>query len=1154
MRCVSCGSANAELARFCGACGVRLTATCPHCRAEVTPGLRFCNACGGPMPKLPGIDAAERAADASLPSERRLVSVLFVDLENFTAIAESLDPEDVRSLQSRYFEVARSAVARYGGTLEKFIGDAVMAVWGAPTAHEDDGERAVRAALELVAAVAKLRGPVPGRRLTARAAIATGEAAVTIGVEGQGMVAGDLVNTAARLQGAAPPGGILVDETTHRIVGDAITFGTQGAATLKGKSSSVATWLATGLADVRGRGRAAGHSGTFVGRRAELEELIGLYQRAVADRRGRLISVLGIAGIGKSRLAWEFERHLDGLPDPVAVHLGRAPAYGEGITFAPLAEMVRRRARIAEGTETEVARRQLATTLAELIADEAEREWIEPRLATLLDPGSDVAYERDELFAAWRRFFERVSEWAPALLVFEDLQWADPALLDFIEYLGTWSRDHPILIVALARPELMDRRPTWGASQRSFTAIHLERLDEPAMADLLIGLAPGISDRAVRHILDRAGGVPLYAVEVVRMLIDRGKLVLRDGRYELPEPIDRVQIPETLYALISARIDALPPAERGMLLSGAALGRRFHPDALAAISGVEPPEARERIGGLVRRELLAVDDELRSPGNGQLSFVQDAVREVAYRTLSRRERRVLHLAAADHLESLDEADLVEARAEHLVEAHRAGPEHHETPLVAVRAVVALREAARRALALHAPSRALTHLKQALELVADDEVRATLWEEAAVAARAVPRFDEAEELLRQLIAWRTEHGERAKAARARAQLASLMLATERHGSALDDLEAALEGMADLASDPDSVELSGQLARAHLLVGDNEQAIDWANRTLEVAGALGSGAVAIDALITRGTAAMRMGDEAGLADLRRAIAQAQEQGAITAELRARNNLAWLVVADDPRATMDSARGGMELATRMGVGDMALQLAEVACAVAVDTGDWDWALTTLGELRDQPQSPAHRIQFAATEATLRALRGEQEPGAILEALKPIDPRTDPQILGAIDLAAAWIAFLDHRFEDAGELGEISAARSLGAEQHAAFALAARARLRVGDPDRASTQLAAIRALHTRGRAVDAVRDTIQAGISALTGRPDEADAAYRAAAEQLRALDLPLQLGLCLLDHETFLPSGEGSGSGAAVGIFEGLQARALLADLREPTRPS
>jgi hypothetical protein len=314
------------------------------------------------------------------------------------------------------------------------------------------------------------------------------------------------------------------------------------------------------------------------------------------------------------------------------------------------------------------------------------------------------------------------------------------------------------------------------------------------------------------------------------------------------------------------------------------------------------------------------------------------------------------------------------------------------------------------------------------------------------------------------------------------------------------------------------------------------------------------VAIDALITRGTAAMRMGDEAGLADLQRAIAQAQEQGAISAELRARNNLAWLVVADDPRTTMDSARGGMELATRMGVGDMALQLAEVACAVAVDTGDWGWALATLGELRDQPQSPAHRIQFAATEATLRALRGEHEAVAVLEALKPIDPGTDPQILGAIDLAAAWIAFLDHRFEDAGQLGESSAARSLGAEQHAAFALAARASLRVGDPDRASRQLEAIRALHTRGRAVDGVRDTLEAGISALAGRHEEAEAAYRAAAAQLRELDLPLQLGLCLLDRAMFLPSSEASDIGAAVSIFERLEAGALLADLREPTRPS
>ncbi|MEP6679905.1 MAG: adenylate/guanylate cyclase domain-containing protein [Chloroflexota bacterium] len=1105
------------------------------------------------MPELPGIgEPAERTPDSSLPSERRLVSVLFVDLENFTELAEALDPEDVRSLQSRYFEVARSAVSRYGGTIEKFIGDAVMAVWGAPTAHEDDGERAVRAALALVAEVGRLNGPVPGGWLAARAAVATGEAAVTLGVEGQGMVAGDLVNTAARLQAAATPGGVLVDEATRRIVGGAVTFDDEQALTLKGKSRSVPAWRATGLADTRGRGRGAGHSGSFVGRQVELEELIELYRRAVADRRSRLISVLGIAGIGKSRLIWEFEQHLDALPDPVALHIGRAPAYGEGITFAPLAEMVRRRARISEGTETEVARRQLATTLVELVPDEAERQWIEPRVATLLDPGSHVAYEREELFSAWRHFFERVSEWAPALLVFEDLQWADGALLDFIDHLATWSRGHPILIIAVARPELMDRRPTWGAGQRSFTAIHLERLDDDAMTALLTGLGPGMPEPAVRQILDRAGGVPLYGVEVVRMLIDRGQLVGRDGRFELLEGMDGIEIPETLHALVSARIDALPAAERRTILSAAALGRRFHPDALAAICGLEPREARERMASLVRHELLAVDDELRSPGQGQLSFVQDVVREVAYRTLSRQERRTLHLAAADHLESLHESDLVEAVAEHLVEAHRAAPNHLEAPAVAERAVGALREAARRALALHVPLRALTHIEQALELVADGATRAELWEEGALAARAVPRFDVAERLLRQLIGWSTENGERAGAARARAQLASLLLATERHGSALGDLEVALEGISDLASDPASAELSGQLARAYVLIGEDQKGLEWANRTLEVAEKLGPAAVAVDALITRGTAQMRLGnDGAGLADLRGAIAQAQVQELISAELRARNNLAWLVVADDPHVTIESARGGMELAARMGVGDMRLQFAEVACAVASDTGDSDWALVTLDDVRDQPQAPAHRIQFAASEAILRALQGDARAVKVLEALEPVDSDTEPQIMASIDFAAAWIAFLDHRFEDARRLAEGAAARSLGAEQHAAFALAARACLWLRDTERAATQLAAIGALRTRGRAIDAVTGNLQAGLSALIGRNDAAEAEYAAAADRLRDLDLPLQLGIGLLERAKFLTMDR-SNLAEAIRVFERIGAGALLAEVREPTR--
>jgi class 3 adenylate cyclase/tetratricopeptide (TPR) repeat protein len=1095
-----------------------------------------------PQPRREDRTPGGREGDSTLPAERRIVSVLFLDLEDFTALAESLDPEDVRNLQARYFEAARSVIAHYGGTLEKFIGDAVMAVWGAPTAHEDDGERAVRAALELTAAVAKLRGAAPGQWLSARAAVATGEAAVTIGVEGQGMVAGDVVNTAARLQAAAPANGVLVDDTTRRVVGDAVTFVSTLPTTLKGKSRSVTTWHAVGLANERPKGRAAGHSGPFVGRRRELAELIDLYQRTVAARRSRIVSVLGIAGIGKSRLVWEFERHLDALPEALALHVGRAPSYGEGITFAPLAEMVRRRARISEGTETEVARRQLARTLVELVPDEVERRWIEPRLATLLDPASHVAFERDELFAAWRRFFERVSEWAPALLLFEDLQWADAALLDFIDYLATWSRAHPILIVTLARPELLDRRPTWGAGHHSFTAIQLEPLADDAMAELLVGLAPGLPADAVRQIVERAGGVPLYGVEVLRMLVDRDQARTRDRGFELLDPLDHVQIPETLRSLVSARIDALPPAERSMLLSASVLGRRFHPDALAAISRLEATEARDRISALIRRELVTVDDEPRSPGRGQLSFVQEVVRDVAYSTVSLRERRTLHLAAADHLEALRDDELVEAVAEHLGAAHDAAPDHPDASSVALRAVDALRLAAARAHALRVPVQALRHLIRALELVDDAATRAVLWQEAAIAARAAPRFDLAESFLRQLFDWQTHNGKRAEAARTRAQLASLLLATERHGSALEDLQASLEGVADLASDASSVELTGQLARARVLVGDNQEALDWANRTLDAARNLGLAAVAVDALVTRGTAQMRLGnDAAGLADLEAAIADAERLGLIGIELRARNNLAWLVAPDDPHATMESARQGLELATRMGVGDMALQLAEVVCAVAIDTGDWDAALSVLDEMRDRPQAPAHRIQFVANEATLRALRGDSRAGALLDALEPLDPDTDPQILAGIDQARAWIAFVEGRLGDAQRLAESAGARLFGAEQHAALALAARAGLWLGDKAHLGSGIARLARMNMHGRAVGAAELTLRAGAAALADQ-ESAGRIYEEAVAAWRSLRLPLHLALCLAERQRLLPPVAGDGPDLG-----GEEAQAILADL-------
>ena len=1152
MRCSICDAETSEAARFCAMCGTRLGATCPHCNADVASGARFCGSCGAAL--LAGSEALTAEgppqALAAPPAERRRISVLFVDLENFTALAESMDPEEVRAVQSRYFEVARSIVATYGGTIEKFIGDAVMAVWGAPVAHEDDAERAVRAAIALVRGVGRLGGAASGRALQARAAVTTGEGVVTIGATGQGMVSGDLVNVAARLQSRAPVGGVLVDRTTRDRAPDAARFEPIGSIALKGRHGRLAAFRATAARPTRQGRQHGSHTGPFVGRDRELNELTDLYRGVARERRSRLVSVTGIAGIGKSRLAWEFSEWLESLPDEVAWHAGRAPAYGEGIAFAAVAEMVRRRIRLTEGAPPELVRRQLAAGLEEFVRDETERRWIEPRLAVLLDREEPEAFDRDELFAAWRRFFERVSDLTPVVLVFEDLQWADASLLDFVEYLAAWSREHPILIVAVARPELLDRRPSWGTGLRSFTALHLERLPDDAMRELLAGRAPGLPVPLVDRILGRAGGVPLYAVEVVR--------ILGDGRHDSPgsveperrrasrtaseAPADSIEVPDSLHGVIAARIDAIPALERRLLLAAAVLGHRFRPEALISVGGADAAATRERTEGLVRRELLGLDDEIGSPGHGHLGFVQDLVREVAYHTLSRTERRGMHLAAARYLETLPDDDVAEPLAGHLREAHRLAPDHPDAVRLARRAVAALRRASRDATRLHVPERALGLLEEALRLTDSAEQRTVLLEEGADAARAAARLDLAEGHLRELVKLRTDLGQQKPAALARARLASVLLAAQRNEPALAELEAAMRAVRNIGADPSGVELAAQLARARLLVGDDRDGLEWSERALAAATRLGLETVATDVLVTRGTARFRLGEEeAGLADLRQAIVQAQASGSLHTELRARNNLAWLMVADDPRVTLEQARQGFDLASAMGLGDIAVQLADVACAAAIDTGEWAWALATTAELEGRGISDAYRIDLATSVAVIHALQGDTRAAALLDALEPLPADTDGQVVAGVQHARAWCAFVTGAFGEAHRLADAAIAGSFGAERAQQRALAARASLWQADREAAVADLAELEALGVAGRATSAMVTTLRAGIAALDSDPG-ARASYRQAAEAWRELDLPLQLALCLLDEHR-LRAGKDVDAAERDGVLRTLGAEGL-----------
>ena len=668
----------------------------------------------------------------------------------------------------------------------------------------------------------------------------------------------------------------------------------------------------------------------------------------------------------------------------------------------------------------------------------------------------------------------------------------------------------------------MDRRPGWGAALHSFTALHLERLPDASMAELLRARAPDLPEALVRQILEHAGGVPLYAVEVVRILADQAAGAPTPDRRVEPRPTgarqpSTIEVPDSLHGLIAARIDALPGPERRLLLAAGVLGRRFRPGALIAVAGDDPPVTRERLDGLMRRELLTVDDDLGSPGQGEVGFVQDLVREVAYHTLGRGERRDLHLAAARYLGSLDDENLAESLAGHLVEAHELAPDHPDASRIARRAVAALRLAARDAVTLHAPERALGHLERALRLASTPTERARLLEESADAARAAGRLELAEGHLRDLVALHADSGRPEEVARARAHLASVLLIGQRNEPALTELETAVMAIRDIGSDASGIELASQLARARMVMGDDSAGLEWAERALAGARRLGLDGIATDLLVTRGTARFRLGEEeAGLADLRAAISQSEEAGSLNTELRARNNLAWLVVADDPRATMETARQGFELASAMGVRDMAVQLADVACAAALDTGDWDWALETVADLEQRGISAAFRLDLTSISGVIHALRGEPEPMAITDALDVDLSSIDPQVLAAVTQSRAWIAFVSGALDDARTMATSAAAQSFGAERARQWQFAARASLWLGDRDGARAALEAMNAVGVTGRATDAARATIEAGLAALDGDP-AAQNRYRAAAQSWRELALPLQLVLCLLDAQ-------------------------------------
>ena len=1132
MRCTSCGDDTPAGKRFCANCGAAQVDACSGCGSALIPGKRFCADCGRDLSGATvssGPSSASRSADNAIAAtpvaERRLCSVLFVDLVGFTTLAEHRDHEQVRELLSTYFDEAQRIVAAYGGTIEKFIGDAVMAIWGAPVANEDDAERAVRAALDLVVAVRTLGRDAGYDGLEARGGVVTGEVAVTIGKVAEGMVLGDTVNTASRVQSAAQAGTVLVDESTWRAASDAIAFEEFGELDLKGKSEVVHAWRALRVvAQRKGQGRANGLEPPFVGRDEDIRLIKDLLHATSREQRARLVSVTGIAGIGKSRLAWEFVKYVDGLAENVYWHQGRSRTYGEGITFGALGEMVRMRAGILESEDASETAKKLRACIDEFIEDHDERQWIEPRLAHLLGLVEAPSGDRDELFSAWRTFFERIARRGVTILVFEDLQWADPGLIDFVESIPEWSKTYPILVITLSRPELIDRRANWGSGQRNFISLHLDALSEKAMRELLEGFVAGLDDKVTNQVLERAEGVPLYAVETIRMLLDKGLLVLDGERYRVEGTLDLLEVPETLHALIASRLDSLTGAQRTLIQDAGIVGSTFYVDTLLAVSEISRDALDDSLRDLVRKEFLFVDTDPRSPERGQYGFVQAVLREVAVGMLSRRDRSAKHLKVARYAESLGDDELAEIIAAQYLEAIRSAPEGNAEREWSERAITWLDRASERAISLGSPEDALSLLSQAIELEPTGDQLIEIVSRAADAAQMANNDVRHLALRQEALALESERGDVTKIGFATIKYARALAAGRRGDESDALLTAAYEALsddADLLLRGTMAEALGNRAARH---SDDRSSLLFIETALEIAERLDDSSLLARALGSRSLAIFQRGRHREAVLLARGMAEiADADNSLREQAVSRLGLSLYMLPDDPRKSIVIAHESLEFARRAGLRAIELTNLLNIAETSLYMGLWSEVSTAFRALDGSSLSPNLVNWLECMKSTLTIAKGDQP--ASEEYFSSFERHSDGQANSDLAVRTTLLSLVSMGALAVGRFELALSSSSLAVEMDptginvcSVINFKARSALWTENLVAARSAVTDLEPLH--GRTVAALRSTAQAGVAALEGRRDDAIALYCDAIELWRALENLMDLAQCITDYVKLL----------------------------------
>jgi class 3 adenylate cyclase len=669
---------------------------------------RFCPSCGA---SIASDEAGEHVGHSG--EERKIISVLFADLVGFTASSDGADPEDVRRRVQPFHTALREVVEGYGGRIEKLMGDGVLAVFGAPVVHEDDAERAVRAALQIQERVDVLAG-TSGMR--ARVAVGTGEAMVLVDgttTDREGLI-GDVLNTASRLQGEAEPGTVLVDDATHRSTRRAIHFEERPPVAVKGKGEPIPVWVA--IEPVARLGADLEDDGaTLVGRSSELSLLVESFTRAVADRTSQIITIGGEPGVGKSRLVRELRRHINDLPELIRWRQGRCLPYGEGITYWALGEVVKAEAGIFETDTPGTALGKLGASLELLFTDPDERAWVAGRLAPLVGSDHEGSADKAERFAAWHRYVGALGEQRPTVIVVEDLHWADPNLVGFLADLSEAARGIPLLLVCTARPDFFEAHPTWGAGERNAMTIRLEPLDAAATRQLLDELLAGadLDSETRQMILDRSGGNPLWAQEFVRMFHDR------------PSDSGALAIPDTVQAVVASRIDLLDAETKTAIQAASTIGKSFWVGAVAELLD-DAERLEESLRELARRELIRRERSSTVAGEVEYAFTHSVVRDVAYSQSPRAIRADRHHRAGRWIERIAGdrvADRAEVIAHHDAEALRlaAATDLSDVTSYVEAAISSHRRAAEQVGQLDLTAQRV-HLEAALQLTPDGDDR------------------------------------------------------------------------------------------------------------------------------------------------------------------------------------------------------------------------------------------------------------------------------------------------------------------------------------------------------------------------------------------------------------------------------------------------